>query len=116
MNAYTVALEDMEFTVHFSVMITRSAHVAGLVLFFDAVFDAGDAAPVVLSTGPLSPKTSYRQMVLYLPSRLAVSRGAAVSGELTWRRVGLTGYTIEVHVMGPDERQLHQQKYYLSGM
>ncbi len=106
----------MEFTVHFSVIITRSANVAGLVLFFDAVFDAGDAAPIVLRTGPLSPKTSYRQMVLYLPSRLAVPVGAIVSGELTWRRVGHTGYTIEAHVMGPDERRLHQQKYDLSGM
>jgi protein arginine N-methyltransferase 1 len=78
-DLYTVKIEDLTFTVPFSIKATRDDYMHAFVCYFDIMFDACHK-PVIFSTGPAARYTHWKQTVFYLKDTLAVKEGEEIKG------------------------------------
>lgn len=80
----TVTKEQLCFAAPFTLTAARSDFVHAIVSFFDVSFTHCHK-PVVLSTGPYTHATHWKQTVLYLDRALAMEMGETMSGTLACR-------------------------------
>ena len=82
-NTCTVA--DTEFASDFVLAISRTCDLTAVVGYFDTFFEL--AQQVVLSTGPQSTPTHWKQTIFYLPEVVAVTEGQRLEGRMVCRRM-----------------------------
>ena len=78
----TVKIEDLSFSVPFSIRSRRNDYIHALVAFFTVEFSPCHKR-VGFSTGPESRYTHWKQTVFYVPDTMTVKQGEVISGEFT---------------------------------
>jgi len=78
----TVKIEDLTFSVPFSVRSRRNDYVHALVAFFTVEFSPCHKR-TGFSTGPESRYTHWKQTVFYLKDTITVKNGEVISGDFT---------------------------------
>lgn len=85
LDLYTVTLEDLAFSVPFTLNVQRSDFIHAIIAWFDVDFTACHV-PIKFSTGPHARYTHWKQSVFYLRDILTVEEGETVSGMLMSKR------------------------------
>jgi len=78
----TVKIEDLNFSVPFSIRSRRNDYVHALVAFFTVEFSPCHKR-TGFSTGPESRYTHWKQTVFYLKDTITVKNGEVISGDFT---------------------------------
>jgi len=78
----TVKIEDLSFSVPFSIRSRRNDYVHALVAFFTVEFSPCHKR-TGFSTGPESRYTHWKQTVFYLKDAITVKNGEVISGDFT---------------------------------
>lgn len=84
-DLYTVTKQQLDFSSAYSVTMTRSDTVHGLIAWFDIVFDKLPNK-VEFSTGPHSLSTHWKQTIFYTKTNMIVEKGDVVEGSIAVRK------------------------------
>lgn len=84
LDLYTCTVEDLAFSLPYSLSVRRTDYIHAMVAWFDIEFSACHK-PVRFSTGPHTKYTHWKQTVFYLADVLTVEAGEQVTGQLTCR-------------------------------
>lgn len=84
LDLYTCTVDDLNFSLPFSLSVRRTDYIHALIAWFDIEF-AASHKPVKFSTGPHTKYTHWKQTVFYLADVLTVEAGELVTGQLSCR-------------------------------
>ena len=81
LDMQTCQLEELQISSVFYLKVQRQDYLTALFTHFDMLFTHG-SQPVILSTGPRSPITHWKQMIFCLKEDLVVRKGDTIVGEM----------------------------------
>eukprot|EP00917_Polyrhabdina_sp_WS-2016_P024634 GHVP01053214.1.p1 GENE.GHVP01053214.1~~GHVP01053214.1.p1 ORF type:complete len:325 (-),score=62.61 GHVP01053214.1:144-1118(-) len=93
----TVEVEDLSFVSQFKLTFTSSDMMQGFLIYFDCVFSVC-SPEIVLSTGPASPETHWRQALLYLRDDILADQDKEITGEVSLKEYGRDSRGIQVDI------------------
>ena len=96
LDMHSCELEDLKISSIFHLKVKRQDYLTALFTHFDMLFTHG-REPVILSTGPESEATHWRQMIFCLKEDLVVEKEDIVVGEM------------KVQLSSSDTRKVHFQ-------
>ncbi|KAF2865885.1 arginine n-methyltransferas-like protein [Massariosphaeria phaeospora] len=80
-DLYTVKVEDLAFSLPYTIKVRRNDFVHAVIAWFDIEFSACHK-PIRFSTGPHTKYTHWKQTVFYLKDVLTVEEGETITGVL----------------------------------
>jgi len=81
-DLYTVKVEDLAFSVPFTLEVERNDYIHAFISWFDVEFSACHK-PLKFSTGPHAKYTHWKQTVFYITDYLIVDKGDTIQGQIS---------------------------------
>ncbi|KAI5820685.1 S-adenosyl-L-methionine-dependent methyltransferase [Pyronema omphalodes] len=81
-DLYTVTVEELSFSVPFTLECERNDYIHAFISWFDIEFSKCHK-PVKFSTGPHAKYTHWKQTVFYITDYLICNKGETISGQLS---------------------------------